>query len=58
MKECCDKWLLKVQPNKKVEGRHVERLQCPDCQTWHEVEFACVGSLGSDELECVAVGVL
>jgi hypothetical protein len=56
-KECCDAWLPTLQPKNPQDGVIQERHRCPTCKGWHVIEFQCVALLGSDDLQCVAVGL-
>jgi hypothetical protein len=56
MNDCCDQWLMSLEPRQPKEGKHIEKHQCPTCKTWHMVIFQCVATLGGGPLECAAVG--
>jgi hypothetical protein len=60
LKKCCEDYVLNAAPklNAKKPGRHPEEHRCPKCGVLLNIEFECVGTLGTDQLQCTAVGLV
>lgn len=55
LNECCDQWVLSLEPTTPRSGRFTEDRVCPTCKTRLKVLFECQPLMGGD-LTCAAVG--